>query len=289
VVLEVEGRQSLRLLMKDISKGGLFIETDTPPDLESEVHVTIYTPDGKVKVVSTVVYTCGREEARKFGRVAGAGLMFVYPNDEAIQSIEKYIDGLKERFTHTIALGIELDFAMKEAGFFLDALDARDYYSALRVEPLEKEPQIRKSTSELMKVFTTDQPAATDEQNQYLNRAMEALMNVQGALVDPRTRMDYDFQSGHIFAKQRIKACRRDPEVLSGLRAAWERNFPGQIRASETQASFAQRHEEVGELEASVSATEAALLLDPFNIVLADKLDERRSKISRTQGLDFHS
>ena len=78
----------------NISAGGVFVQTDNPPELHAVVTVTMELPDGgkPVEAKGLVVHRVSRDEAKKRGTPAGAGVQFVDATDEFRDRIDRAIE-----------------------------------------------------------------------------------------------------------------------------------------------------------------------------------------------------
>ncbi|MEM7677533.1 MAG: FHA domain-containing protein, partial [Myxococcota bacterium] len=75
--VELSDREELRQLwINDISKGGVFIETSTPPSTGTRLEVRLLTPDGTLSLHGQVVHVVDAASARQFNMPAGVGLQF---------------------------------------------------------------------------------------------------------------------------------------------------------------------------------------------------------------------
>lgn len=81
---------------KNISRGGIFIATDNPPELREVVELSVHLPDGgpPVKTRAEVVHRVTAEEARKSGGVAGAGLQFLDASPDFQERLDACIEAL---------------------------------------------------------------------------------------------------------------------------------------------------------------------------------------------------
>jgi uncharacterized protein (TIGR02266 family) len=83
---------------KNISRGGVFIATDSPPELREVVELSVELPDGgpPVKTRAEVVHRVTVEEARKSGGVAGAGLQFLDASHDFQERLDACIEALSD-------------------------------------------------------------------------------------------------------------------------------------------------------------------------------------------------
>jgi uncharacterized protein (TIGR02266 family) len=84
---------------ENISRGGVFVATQTPPPLRSVVDLHLELPDGEppARTQAEVVQRTTPEEAKGSGRVAGAGLQFIGGDDEFRRRLDECIEKLLKR------------------------------------------------------------------------------------------------------------------------------------------------------------------------------------------------
>lgn len=80
---------------ENLSRGGIFVATSTPPALRETVELSLQLPDGKglARTQAEVVQRVTVEQAGPHG-VAGAGLQFVGSDDEFRQRLDACIEHL---------------------------------------------------------------------------------------------------------------------------------------------------------------------------------------------------
>ena len=78
---------------ENISEGGVFISTQSPPNVGEEIEVNIPTLDGGEEVVKGIVRW---HRAMGDGTVSGCGVQFVDISDAASKAIEILIETLKK-------------------------------------------------------------------------------------------------------------------------------------------------------------------------------------------------
>jgi len=83
----------------NISAGGVFVETENPPELRSVVTVTMELPDGGSPVEATgiVVHRVLPEDAKVRNTAPGAGVQFVEATDEFRDRIDHAIEFILKR------------------------------------------------------------------------------------------------------------------------------------------------------------------------------------------------
>jgi uncharacterized protein (TIGR02266 family) len=78
----------------NISVGGVFVQTDNPPELDRIVTVSLKLPgsDSAVETKGVIVHRVTREEATEKGTISGMGVQFLDSSDEFRGAIERAID-----------------------------------------------------------------------------------------------------------------------------------------------------------------------------------------------------
>jgi uncharacterized protein (TIGR02266 family) len=83
----------------NISAGGVFVETESPPELKSVVTVTLELPDGgaPVEAKGIVVHRVLPQDAKARHTAPGAGVQFVDSTDEFRERIDRAIEFILQR------------------------------------------------------------------------------------------------------------------------------------------------------------------------------------------------
>ena len=82
-----------QLYTQNISRGGMFVRTPTPPDIGASVEIVVTLPDGaQSTLVGEVVRVVSPEEAAQTGGVAGMGLRFNQLAPSDVERLERLID-----------------------------------------------------------------------------------------------------------------------------------------------------------------------------------------------------
>jgi uncharacterized protein (TIGR02266 family) len=78
----------------NISVGGVFVQTEGPPELDQIVTVSLRLPgsDAAVETKGVVVHRVSPEEAAEKGAAAGMGVQFLDASDQFRAAIERAID-----------------------------------------------------------------------------------------------------------------------------------------------------------------------------------------------------
>jgi type IV pilus assembly protein PilZ len=89
-------REFAREHARNISRGGIFIQTDAPPDVDEVISVQLELPDGGPPATTSglVMHRVTREDAEREGTVAGAGVQFLDADDDFRARIDAYLHKL---------------------------------------------------------------------------------------------------------------------------------------------------------------------------------------------------
>jgi uncharacterized protein (TIGR02266 family) len=270
VRLELDGRASFEeLWTRDISRGGMFVQTDEPPPLGTQVNVQVETPDGEVGLMGEVVHVLDHLTARQFGQRPGIGLQFAPVDDEKRRAIESYVDGLSRRLEQTLSLDEDDAQALQTAVRALFAgYEENDVYAAVGVGPLDSSTVIRRRVEELRGRLEAPPPSLSPPQLARVERALRLLEKISALLQDEDRRLEYDLRQGFVFAKERMQG--QTIERIEGMRATWHRLYPERVREAEKHARTALEYETHREFEKAITAGMASLRYDPFNHALEE-------------------
>jgi uncharacterized protein (TIGR02266 family) len=82
-----------QLYAADVSRGGMFIMTDDPPPILTEIEVDMRLPEGHaIAFRASIVHVLGREQAEREGRQPGVGVQFVNLNALQKQQILQLVE-----------------------------------------------------------------------------------------------------------------------------------------------------------------------------------------------------
>ena len=79
----------------NLSRGGIFIRTDAPPEVDTAVEVEVQLPDESTPVVSNGIVL--HRQLPEPGKIAGAGVQFIDASDVFRERIDRYMATLTER------------------------------------------------------------------------------------------------------------------------------------------------------------------------------------------------
>lgn len=270
ILIETVGRDDLRSFwMSDISKGGMFVRTEYAPPLQARVQVTLRTPEGTLTMVAEVVHVLTPEEARTYGREPGVGLQFVDLPPETEEAIQRYVEGVANSIAASApppTEDLDRQALLSEATTFLQRFEDDDLYGALDLSPLASTPEVAERVKALLAHFSANR-GFRPAQAARMNHAKTILKKVAVLMLDEPRRLEYDFRHGLAMAEERL-ALGPNPDELQLMRAIWHRVFDGNWAEAAAYAQEALRCEGERNLEGAVTAAQAALGLDPFNLEL---------------------
>ena len=269
--VELSHREELRQLwVRDISKGGVFIETNEPPPTGTRLEVRLKTPDGAISLHGLVVHVVEAASAERFKMPPGVGLQFVDLNPENRRSIQEYVDGLKAKLTSELApydniSSEEIDLLVVRARQFLLAAEEDQLYKALDIETTASFAAIDKKVKELQDALSQALRGAPPPQQARLQAAQGVLKRVGRLMTNEQSRLEYDFRHGHIRAKERLaNAHSGTGPSLEILRRTWNRVSHERVdqAALLTRRAFAAR--QAKRWDDAIRFAKQALKLNPF-------------------------
>lgn len=290
VRVRARDRDDLReLWMRDISKGGLFVETRMPPPSGTTLEVELETPAGRVVLKGTVVHVLTEEMATTFGGDPGVGVQFSDLDPRTRDAIQAYVEGLAEELhggSNDVArLSTDIgENLLQSARKFLRATERADFYAALDVTSTAGKERVHEAAQKLQDQWTEGLERMAPPQVARLKSALSVLSRVRRILTHDEGRLEYDFRHGHVRAKERIQVANSGSgPSLSVLRRTWNQVFPDRVdrAALLTRKAFAARQRQ--DLAAAIDAGRAALDLNPFFEELRQTVEVWETTIERKQ------
>lgn len=280
VRLELAGRNDLRpVWMTDISKGGLFVQAESPPPLRARVEVVIGTPDGELTLTGEVVHVVP-------GEPGGVGVQFLDLTPERRARIEAYVEGLAAHLDDGKESGdlssVEAARVQDAVTRFLRGFETENLYAALELAPDATHAELEARIVELKQIFDTKPSKLPPAMGARISHARALLFKVSMLMRDPRRRRDYDFRHGHVYADKRIAEA-KTAAAVTALREQWEVVNADRIAAAQKRIAEAIRAVNKLDYEAAVEAGAAALTDDPFNAELRDAMREWRLRLAKRQ------
>jgi uncharacterized protein (TIGR02266 family) len=272
VQVSVREKSELRALwVENISKGGLFVRTDRPPAWGTRVEVVLDAGRSRLPLQAKVVHIVDGVMARRMNLQAGVGLQFVDLTADKRELIHRYVEGITktlgaERSEVQELVGArDRDELMRAARHLLAQSDENDLYGAIEVEPTASGEQINAKIWELRRGFSDPGEGTTPQQKTRLDAAIRCLERIATLFSDPTRRLEYDFRTGHVRAKERLTLARgRNGVPVSRLWEVWARAFPGHIERAATLSRQALEARQRRDFQAAVRHGRQALDLNPF-------------------------
>lgn len=271
VELRLADKAALRdLWLRDISKGGLFVEMVDAPPPGTQLGVHLDTPGGKLALNATVVHVVPQDRAAVYGIAPGAGLAFTDLNEDKKKAIRDYVDGVSSALDATMAEPVVTETPEVEKTFeavkrVLRHAEHDALYTALDLYPTATRDQISARVTELFAAFADGEKYLPPPQAARVRAATTVLSRIRRVLGSELSRLEYDFRCGHVRAIERI-ACAKDQSgpSLSTLRRAWNRVCPDRVdqAALLTRQAFAARQGQ--DVIGAIEHGRRALELNPF-------------------------
>ncbi|MBN2361862.1 MAG: PilZ domain-containing protein [Deltaproteobacteria bacterium] len=271
--VQLADRQALfDLYLKDISRGGLFVETDQPFALRSRIEITLEVEKGgALQIEGEVVHIVTREQAAAWGCAAGVGVQFSDLDLEKRDRLESYLDGVRAR----------LDQELGDAPFDTHIVDQvergnrrGDLYAVLGIDlqadEVEIEVAVEMRTRALAALLArTD---VTPQLRQRIAGAKNAAERAAAVLRDPTRRGSYLFRSSNLPPEQLADLVARWPGVRAEVQRQWEQAFPANAEESQRLARVAQQAFEKKDGAGARQTAALALKKNPFLFELRDAL-----------------
>lgn len=281
VELLAEDRNDLRQVwVADISKGGLFVETDDPPPLRSKLQVAIQTPDGVIRLSAEVVHVLDTDTATAAGAKPGVGLQFVDLDADYRTAIEAYVEGLSQTLTEVTEPPpppTDQKAVMAVIKRVMQGFEDEDLYAALGMPPLASTREIEVRVGEVIRLLNGATDALGAAQATRASHVQHLVRKASALLLHPDRRLDYDLRHGHIYPRERLAVADENERQL--MRQAWHRNNPDALAMAEKHANLAARYEGVMKYKDAVVQAEKALEFDPFNPELWAALDTWQERL----------
>ncbi len=284
VELQAGNRNALRALwMADISKGGLFVETDDPPPLRQPVSVTLSTEDGELTLSAEVVHILDTAAAAGGGGKPGVGLQFVDLDAQTRRRIEAYVEGLSEALdvaatAPAARTGADSHAVLEVIKRVLQGFEQEDLYGAIGVPPLASNEEIEVRLRKIGRLLEGSTETLTAAQASRAAHVRGLVRRLGALLLHPDRRLDYDLRHGHLFPRERLAIA--DDTERERLRRVWHRNQPQALALAEKHVSLAVRYEGVMKYKEAVEAANEALKHDPFNHELWKALDTWQERLN---------
>jgi len=202
VRLAVTERADLKeLWLSNLSKGGLFVESPTPPEVGTRVSVELETPGGMLKLAADVVHTVTRESAAALGMPSGAGLQFVTLERPQRDALHAYIEGRAPTLqvqAEPAARNATAATVMGTVAVFFTHVEKQDPLGALQLRKDAGDAEIAARVEQLRAMFSNPPADATAAQRTRLDSAARTLVRVESHLRRaPKVSVDVTAASSH--------------------------------------------------------------------------------------------
>lgn len=286
VLLQFEGRDDLRpMWMNDISKGGLFVETESPPPLRSRVQVSLTTPEGSLALSAEVVHIVDEAIAQSMGAKPGVGLQFIDLDPHKSEAVQRYLDGLSSSPSQgpdPAAQAEQAKQTFRAVVQFLKAFDQEDLYGALSLTPAASSAEIKERAQALHAQVETASPALQPAQRARAARMQNLLKRVSALLLDPGRRFGYDVRHKTLDTEARLNTS--TPKELEALHEAWCSHHGSAALDAQRLAHEAHRAQSVLDYEAAIKFGLRSLEHAPFNEDLRRAIAEWRRRLRARMG-----
>ena len=290
VVVSFPGREQLRILWtSDISKGGMFIESDDPPEHGASLEISLETPGGNLMLEAEVVHVIDPARARQIGRSAGVGVEFKNLDRARREALRQYVAGVAAQLVAkgepvTQRLSVPVERVCQAAVGLIREFERGYYYLALDMPPHSTNDELLRRCRELRRLFVGIARKQTPAQETRLRSAAKVLDKLARLFGSPPKRLRYDVEQGHAVSEERIEeALRNDSGELAELRTRWRMFHADEARAASSLCKEARRAAALGDYDLAIVYARRSLEFDPFNPVVRSAI-ETWKKIEQRKG-----
>ena len=271
VLIKITTPEQLQQLWeKDLSKGGLFVQTDILPDPNTQIQIRIVANNSELTLNGTIVHILDQETAKKYQTKSGVGIHLSNLADPVQNAIRQYIEGNSDNLSLSIDMPDQetvenAESIIAEAKKLLDEAENTDFYTALGLASNCSQDQIAAATGKKHKLLMAAANKISPPQSARIRAALNVLGRMRRILLCCESRIEYDFRKGHIRADQRLKEARGNNEPsMATLREIWNRVFPDKVReaAAYTRQAFEARQRQ--DFLGAIESAKQALQLNPF-------------------------
>jgi uncharacterized protein (TIGR02266 family) len=277
---------------RDLSRGGVFIQTPNPRPPGSKVVLVLEPPaSDQVSLLGEVVTAVDAEDARARGLQPGMGIRFLDLEDK-----RGVIEAILERLAPGGAVpppvpaagpaaaapappaAVDVSRITREAQEFLAANEGKDYYHLLGVPRESSSVEVRRAFLKLTRRFHPDNyfRKAPEEVTRLLEDIYDLLTRAYETLLDRDRRISYDLSIGYLGGN-------RDgvtPEEMMRVASEDRRRKESPRRVARAEQLYAQAVQEAaaGQTAKALANLRLALAFDPENPQILAKLQEIKAK-----------
>lgn len=299
--LEIEVRRPgatefVHEVITDVSRGGVFLEGGNGLTAGETVTLRLPADDGPIEVDCEVRHVMDAELSKVLAHAPGAGLMFIGLHMIKAEAIQVYVDSVHRMlgFDDVARSGIgggeseappnsQDESVAAVAGRAVSSwLQGKDVYTMLDLPPESRQNEIKNKIMQLQKIVESPTASLRLPGQIKLDEARDAIRRVARLMLNPVSRLQYDFRCGHVRAAQRIEAAsRNEGPSVSMMRKVWLETYPEYADEAEQYAAAAYKCAADADYDRAVRRAKVAIEADPFNSELRDDFwdwSEKRSK-----------
>lgn len=272
---------------RELRRGGVFVDSQSPPPIGSTVELEFRYQDSKIKLAGRVVTVVRQADAPRVGLSPGFALELEGLTPKQRLALEKFARNPAGATSlappRPEREQLELTDIFERARTFLEATERRALYEAIGVPRTADTPSIDRALQTLTTLFRQAEPSAPPPKAARLAAALSVLARIRRILTEPEARLAYDFQIGELRVDVRKQAAKtgKGPNRET-LRQAYRHRFPERSAQADRLAKAAFQARQLLDLPQAVRLGQRALQLDPFFFELEEALhawtDELRLK-----------
>jgi len=265
VTVNFPDREALfEMYLKDISRGGVFVETDQPFSLRDKIEIILEVEGaGSLVLLGEVVHAVNKEQAGTWGSMVGVGVQFFDLDADKRDLLESYLDGIRNR----------LDDELKAAPFDTTLIEQvekanrkGDLLTVLGVDLKCDSVQIQVAVETRTEVMSSllKREGLSGALKKRIIAARLALQRAGAMLADDRKRAGYLLRSQALEPEELAEYLMDMPAVWTDMQHTWDSINPAVAPTSRRLEQLAKEAAASGDREGALKSAQLALKQHPF-------------------------
>jgi serine/threonine-protein kinase len=266
VVTRLDGAAVGTLQCNDISKGGMFLNTDgAMPPVFSKVKVVIPSA-GNLGLLAEVVRHVPPDQAKAWGMSPGFGVQFLDMTPTLREDVGRLIQGLPVQAR--AAVSTPLQSTESVIATYRDKVND-DHYGLLDLKPSATMDEVReRAASTEARLVELSAKTLAGPQAAQLGAALARVRDAAAVLTNAGPRARYDAHRGNWQGIARCLLGGLGPLDLERIRQEYLAAHPTAAGSAHVKFLASKGYEQQGQFKEALAACESALRIDPLNIQL---------------------
>jgi len=276
VLSTLDGGSLGNFACEDISKGGMFLCSDRAmPAVFSRVKVIIPSANN-MGLLAEVVRHVPPDQAKAWGMSPGFGVQFLDLTPSVRDAIARLMQGLPANAvvqpppppTPSVATEVKLEMILER---YRDLVKG-DHYVLLGAAIDADFNELRKRGTDALKDLEKLRASSSEAQVAQVDAAVARVKGAVDVLTQPFTRAEFDANRGNAKGVARAIAAGLSVMDLEKLRSAHLAAHPGVAGSAHVKLLASKGFEAKAQWKEALEACEAALQIDPLNLLLHQRL-----------------